>query len=136
MIILTFLILPLEAVVQRCYEKPFNLIKKKALAQVFSRECCKVSKNTFFYRAPPVAASLTYDNTALTRRKRRFMLLSAQNVFLRHNLAHAFLDIFASKARVQNLYLPFGRDWNGWEYLTFCLENFVEDLTWEITWNN
>ena len=36
----------------------FNkVIKKETLAQVFFCEFCKISKNTFFYRIPPVAAS-------------------------------------------------------------------------------
>ena len=35
-----------------------NFIKKEALAQVFSCEFCKISKNTFSYRTPPVAASV------------------------------------------------------------------------------
>ena len=60
----------LGAVVRGCSEKAFNFIKKETLALVFSCECCEISKNTF-YRAPPVAASITYDNTALTRRKGR-----------------------------------------------------------------
>ena len=34
-----------------------NFIKKETLAQVFSCEFCKIFKNTFSYRAPPVAAS-------------------------------------------------------------------------------
>ena len=34
-----------------------NFIKKEALAQVFSCEFCEISKNTFSYRTPPVAAS-------------------------------------------------------------------------------
>ena len=34
-----------------------NFIKKEALAQVFSCELCKISKNTFSYRTPLVAAS-------------------------------------------------------------------------------
>ena len=34
-----------------------NFIKKEALAQVFSFEFCEISKNTFFYRTPLVAAS-------------------------------------------------------------------------------
>ena len=29
-----------------------------------------------------------------------------------------------SNARVQSLYITFGRDWNGSEKLTFCLKNF------------
>ena len=34
-----------------------NFIKKQTLAQVFSCEFCKISKNTFYYRTPFVAAS-------------------------------------------------------------------------------
>ena len=34
-----------------------NFIKKETLAQVFSSEFCEVSKNTFSYGRPPVAAS-------------------------------------------------------------------------------
>ena len=33
-----------------------NFIKKESPAQVFSYEFCKISKNTFFYRTPLVAA--------------------------------------------------------------------------------
>ena len=39
------------------FNKAFFFIKKKTLAQVFSCEFCKISKNTFSYRTPPVAAS-------------------------------------------------------------------------------
>ena len=35
-----------------------NLLKKEALAQVFSYEFCKTSKNTFSYIASPMAASV------------------------------------------------------------------------------
>ena len=35
-----------------------NFIKKEILAQVFSREFCEISKNTFFHITPPVAASI------------------------------------------------------------------------------
>ena len=35
-----------------------NFIKKEALAQVFPREFCQISKNTFSYRAHPVTASV------------------------------------------------------------------------------
>ena len=38
-----------------------NFIKKEALAQVFSCEFCQISKNTFFYGAPPVAASVLWS---------------------------------------------------------------------------
>ena len=37
--------------------KACNFIKKESLAQGFSCEFCEISKNTFFYRTPPVAAS-------------------------------------------------------------------------------
>ena len=45
-----------------CATEPFliiNDIKKDSLAQVFSCEFCEISKNTFFYRARPVAGSVT-----------------------------------------------------------------------------
>ena len=45
---------------KRLWHKCFlgcNFIKKETLAQVFSCEFCKISKNTFSYRTPPVAAS-------------------------------------------------------------------------------
>ena len=35
-----------------------NFIKKETLVQLFSCEFCEISKNTFFYRTPPVAASV------------------------------------------------------------------------------
>ena len=35
-----------------------NFIKKETLAQVFSCEFCEISKNSFSYRTPPVAASV------------------------------------------------------------------------------
>ena len=35
-----------------------NFIKNETLAQVFSCEFCQISKNTFSYRTPPVAASV------------------------------------------------------------------------------
>ena len=70
----------MKAVVRRCSENAFNFIKKETLAQVLSCEFCEISKNTFFYRTSPVAASVTYNNTALTWRKGRWILLSAQTV--------------------------------------------------------
>ena len=50
---------------------------------------------------------------------------------MKHNLAHIFIHIFASKARVQSRYTLFGRDWNGSKQLTFCLENF-KPQSWNI----
>ena len=37
-----------------------NLLKKQNLAQVFSYEFCEISKNTFSYGTPPVAASVRF----------------------------------------------------------------------------
>ena len=42
----------------------FN-IKSKALAQVFPCEFCEISKNTFSYRRPPVAAFVYYSKIQL-----------------------------------------------------------------------
>ena len=41
-----------------CHRMPqaYNFIKKEALAQVFSCEFCEISKDTFYYRTPLVAA--------------------------------------------------------------------------------
>ena len=38
--------------------KTCNFIKKETLAQVFSCQFCKISKNTIFNRTPPVATSV------------------------------------------------------------------------------
>ena len=74
----------IEAVVRRCSVKKVFLeilqnspendcarvsIKKGTLAQVFSCEFCKISKNTFSDRTPPVAASggvLDFHGTTAT----------------------------------------------------------------------
>ena len=46
-----------QAILNFSIPEACNFIKKETLAQVFSWEFCKISKNTFFYRTPPVAAS-------------------------------------------------------------------------------
>ena len=40
-------------------QRACNFIKKETLAQVFSYEFCDVSKNSFFYRTPLVAAYMS-----------------------------------------------------------------------------
>ena len=40
-----------------------NFIKRETLAQMFSCEFRKISKNTFCYRTPPVAASVLWNLT-------------------------------------------------------------------------
>ena len=37
--------------------RPATLLKKETLAQVFSCDFCEISKNTFYYKIPLVAAS-------------------------------------------------------------------------------
>ena len=44
-----------------------NVIKKEVLAQVFSCEFYEISKKTFSYRTPPVAASVDYFTTIEVR---------------------------------------------------------------------
>ena len=48
---------------QSCRPKSCNSIMKEPLAQVFSCEFCKISKNSFFYRTPPVTASSSPKQT-------------------------------------------------------------------------
>ena len=40
-----------------------NFIKRETLAQMFSCEFCKISKNTIFQRTPPMGASKYYHNS-------------------------------------------------------------------------
>ena len=49
------------------FNKVAGLIEKETLAQVFSCEFCQISKNTFSYRTPPMAASDTgiFENSFL-----------------------------------------------------------------------
>ena len=79
-----------EAVVQRCSvkkvffeisQKACNFIKKETLAQVFSCECCEISKDTFSYRTLLVAASDNHRQSVRwcqiwTPTKRQQMVLS------------------------------------------------------------
>ena len=52
-----FLEIPQNSQENTCARVSFliNFIKIEALAQVFSYEFCEISKNTLFYRTPPVA---------------------------------------------------------------------------------
>ena len=57
-----------------------TLFKKETLTQVFSREFCKISNNTYSYRKPPVAASECRRNLEFEKR-------TDQN-FIIQNLCH------------------------------------------------
>ena len=59
-----------EAVARSCFVKKAeacNFIEKETQAQVFSCEFYEISKNTFPYRTPPVAASGQYLEYILKR---------------------------------------------------------------------
>ena len=59
-----------EAVARSCFVKKAetcNFIEKETLAKVFSCQFCEISKNTFSYRTPPVAASGQYLEYILKR---------------------------------------------------------------------
>ena len=56
----TLCLLLLSKYPKHSLKKRENFIKKETLAQVFSCEFCEISKNTFSYRAPPVAASVNF----------------------------------------------------------------------------
>ena len=59
-----------ETVARSCFVKKAeacNFIKKETQAQVFSCEFYEISKNTFPYRTPPVAASGRYLEYILKR---------------------------------------------------------------------
>ena len=59
-----------------CRPMVCNFIKKEALAQVFSRDFCEISKNTFFYKTRTVAASVFWI----------CLLLSAFSMILRFQI--------------------------------------------------
>ena len=55
-----------------------NFIKKETLAQVFSCEFCKISKNTFSYRTPLVGASVFYNISSLFLNLKLFLMIQLQ----------------------------------------------------------
>ena len=50
-----------ESLLNKVRPEACNFIIKETLAQVFSSEFCEISKNTFYYRTPLVAASVTSE---------------------------------------------------------------------------
>ena len=73
-----------------------NFIKKETLAQVFSCVFCKNFQNTFFYRTPPVAASLSTRQILKANSKtqehwpRKFLYneKSGSTVIFNHKIMH------------------------------------------------
>ena len=66
--------------------KACNFIIKETLAQVLCCEFCEISKNTFFYRTPPVAASLvstvTLQNQKINNFFKQFLVNISGNLLL------------------------------------------------------
>ena len=57
-----------------------NFKKKQTLAQVFFCEFCKIYKNTFCYRTPPVATSV-HKIKVIQKRALRFMLHNYESYY-------------------------------------------------------
>ena len=76
-----------EAVAQRCSVKKVscNFIKNETLAQVLSCEFCEIYKNTFFYRTPLVAASVSSMGNPNHNFRQSFQ--STTELFKRTNVA-------------------------------------------------
>ena len=56
-----------------------QLYQKETLAQVFSCKFCEISKNTFFYKILPMAASINYDLYFWTCQTENFHLCGCGN---------------------------------------------------------
>ena len=69
-----------------------NFIKKETLAQVFSCEFCEISKNTFFHRTPPVAASVNKLNIC----QRTISISCFEFITLYQNILHDRLPTVSS----------------------------------------
>ena len=74
-----------------------NFIRKETLAQVFSCEFCEISKNTFSYRTPPVAASVkaTHTNNKINSNYLGDKLF-LKNVYIIKVLAHWCVQVYMS----------------------------------------
>ena len=75
--------------------KACNFIIKESLAQVFSCEFCKISKNTYFYRTPPVAASIFLCDITLYPNMEyiSMILITLEAVVRRFSEKNVFLKI-------------------------------------------
>ena len=112
-----------------CRPQACNFVKKEILTQAFSCEFCKISKNTFSYRAPPLAASDSPNKRkAMTQLKkhwktrkmvivdvhiniillRLFVQLPISFPFL---LFYGFVDILANLFVSFVLFLSYVSDW-------------------------
>ena len=74
----------------RC-SRPATLLEKETLAQVFSCEFCEISKNTFSYWTPPVAASAWWRN-----------FLTEKSLYERSKLLYVMIFLFYLSYHVRN----------------------------------
>ena len=72
-----------------------NFIKKETLRQVFSFEFCEISKNTFCYRTPLVAASEDIIFLSVMNFDTVYVLLAATKYFsLSTSTTVSYLELF------------------------------------------
>ena len=86
-------VLTAETVAKTCFVKKSeacNFIEIESLPQVFACESCKISKNTFCYRTPPVAASETVVLSWMASDRYQFHTKQSR-VLLMLILVHIFL---------------------------------------------
>ena len=67
-----------------CFLK-FRTIHRKThlletVTQVFSYECCEIFKNSFFYRTPPVAASVSIINHSSVKKIKPYLIVLKTNI--------------------------------------------------------
>ena len=103
-----------------------NFIKKESLAQVFSCEFCEISKNTFFYTKPPVAAPRHYSNKHVHWFKIDFYF-------------HTILKLRPKSIQTKTKYLLFEKKCNAWMlfvcqshilYLISCILIYSLAFSW------
>ena len=93
-----------------------NFIKKETLAQVFSCEFCEISKNTFSYRTPPVAGSLSCDyldwqfsifwrtfKSKVLRTKVMLLIISFKMIFFRFTICFIICGFYKVNVLLQSL---------------------------------
>ena len=80
-----------------------NFIKKESLAQVFSCEFCEISKNNFFYRTPPAAASESRHLRTYEVQKFLYNVLMIKDIFLRIELKLYDMDRFIKLREIDGL---------------------------------
>ena len=88
-----------------------HTIKKEALAQVFSCEFCEISKSTFFYKTPRVAASVYLGNNDKKQIIRKDLVyeiefklsVSSKNAHSPKHMKRRFMEHFVIKIILTNL---------------------------------